>query len=145
MAPHGKEVDIGTRGAVVFARQNCIPLKEIENQTGVAPTTSSLITKRAQFHANENDENAFTERNVRSQYRSGRRQRLTAREKQKMFKHATLNKANRLKKWIIIAAECHIWASKSCIEKAFKEEGYGRYTPKQKPHLTEYMKETRFR
>jgi hypothetical protein len=145
MTPHDKEIDLNVRAAIVFGRKQRMPFQDISNQINVKRNSAGVIANRAFFHSNKNDEYPFHTRNIQSQYKSGRSERLTTRQKQKIFKHATLNKKNRLKRWVTIAAECHINASRSYIKKVFKEAGYGRYTPKQKSQLTDYMKETRFK
>jgi hypothetical protein len=159
----GPELDDGTRGMVVGLRKKArMPFSDITNLTGVPPTTAKDIVKHAVSNArnslpndvrslaNEEIENyintvACKAENVRPKARSGRPDVLTPREIDRLIRHATLNRANRFKKWDVIAMELAInHVSRPTIYKAFHERGYGRYSPRRKTHLTEQQKETRY-
>jgi len=49
-----------------------------------------------------------------------------------MIKLATSSYEWRRRSWVTVARECGAIASRPTIEKAFKEAGYGRYSPRQK-------------
>ena len=73
-------------------------------------------------------------------HRSGRPPVISERQARRLIRQATKNRAQRRKKWTVIAAECGIRASESAIRYAFESQGYGRYPPRYKPHLTAQQK-----
>jgi hypothetical protein len=159
----GPEVDDGTRGAIVGLHKKArLPFSDITNLTGVPQTTAKDIVKHAVANAKDalgrealnlsNDALeeeittlACTAENVHPKARPGQKPALTPREIDRLVHHATLNRANRFKKWEVIAQELKIThVSRPTIHKAFHERGYGRYSPRRKPYLTPDQKETRY-
>jgi hypothetical protein len=158
----GPEIDDGTRGAIVGLHKKArLPFTDITNLTGVPETTAKNIVKHAVANAKEslgrealnlsNDtlEEQITTlackaENVHPKARPGAPPALSPRQIDRLIHHATLNRANRYKKWEVIAKELNIIAAQATIHKAFHERGYGRYSPRRKPHLTPDQKETRY-
>ena len=153
----GPEVDDGVRGAIVALHGKARkPFSDISNLLDVAPSTAKDIysksIKKARLSLPEDATEAKVTTaaikivNVHSAPRSGAPEVLSERDKDRLIRRATLNKTQRLKTWTVIADECKLGAiNRHTIHKAFEERGYGRYSPKRKPHLSEDMKETRYR
>lgn len=72
--------------------------------------------------------------------RTGRPLKLDVRDRRRLIRYATKNKANRPKTWSVIALECGIDASMTAIRHAFEIAGYARYPPRYKPFLTDEQK-----
>ncbi len=140
----GREVSPATRAAIAYARyQDRSPLRVIQARTGVSLTSISNISndacKQAKIHGTE----PFRGENVAPGSRSGRPPLLCQEQIDIMIKLATSSYEWRRRSWVTVARECGVIASRPTIEKAFKEAGYGRYSPRQKPYLTVIMKTKR--
>ncbi len=140
----GREVSPATRGAIAYARyQNRSPLRVIQARTGVALSTVSDICDHAYKQAKIHETESFHGENIASGSRSGRPPLLCQEQIDIMIKLATSSYEWRRRAWVTVARECGVIASRPTIEKAFKEAGYGRYSPRQKPYLTVAMKTKR--
>jgi len=77
-------------------------------------------------------------------------ERLTLREKQALVKHATRDKTQRFKPWMVIYEEIRYSylhgkkVSRPTIFKAFRSMGCERCVPRKKPYLDEKQRETRY-
>jgi len=146
-------------GAMVALRElanwSC---REIATKTGHPKSTvfdrvdrakSQQQVKRLEVDgAPENKENfpPIEDRWQMNDPRSGRPEKLTKEEKQRMFACATDNKAQRLKTWPQIAEECGFgFISQITIYRYFNAVGYIRAKPRHKPLLTDEQKRARKR
>jgi hypothetical protein len=145
----GPEVDEGTRGAIVALHKKARkPFTEIHNLIGVPSSTACDIYNKAIKNAQNSLPDRATEEdvvtaackieNVEAAPRPERPEVLTPGDKDRLIRRATLNKKQRLKIWTDIAKEIGLgWVDRGTIHKAFRERGYGRYSPERKPHLSE--------
>jgi len=140
----GREVSPATRAAIAYARyQDRSPLRVIQARTGVSLTSISNISNHACKQAKIHGTEPFRGENVAPGSRSGRPPLLCQEQIDIMIKLATSSYEWRRRSWVTVARECEVLASRSTIERAFKEAGYGRYSPRQKPYLTVAMKTKR--
>ena len=140
----GREVSPATRGAIAYARyQDRSPLRVIQARTGVSLSTISDISNHAHKQAKLHETKSFHGENTAPGSRSGRPPLLCQEQIDIMIKLATSSYEWRRRSWITVARECEVIASRPTIEKAFKEAGYGRYSPRQKPYLIVTMKTKR--
>jgi hypothetical protein len=156
----GPEVDIGERAAMVALHHvSNISLEELGSQFDRRKSTVQGVVEHAVKRQkvergalgidkwSDNKENLpppVQERYIIDDYRSGRPERLTAADKQRLFDHATRNKAQRLKPWPLIAAECGFDIGKTTVYKYFDEAGYVRARPSHKPLLNQDQRDRRW-
>jgi transposase len=142
MPARGPEVDCGTRAVIAFSRA---PLRDISNQVNVPKSTCHDIWRAATDRAKRTKKPVFHEVNQTPYYRDGRPKALSLREEDILILHATLNKEQRAKTWMTIAAEVGLGhVSRSTIERTFHARGYTRCKATHRPYLSQSMKDSRF-
>ncbi len=140
----GREVSSATRAAIAYARyQDRSSLRVIQARIEVSLTSISNISNHACKQAKIHGTEPFRGENVAPGSRSERPSLLCQEQIDIMIKLVTSSYEWRRRFWITIARECEVLASRSTIERAFKEVGYGRYSPRQKPYLIVIMKTKR--
>lgn len=99
-----------------------------------------FITEHALESASLDNSRPLLPRNIRLYGGRGRKLYFTEKQIDKLVKHATKNKLDELKKWMVIAAECGFGvASRTAVNTAFKSRSYRRYRVSRKPFLSEAM------
>lgn len=100
------------------------------------------VVKRAREAEKENID-PFCSIALQQRPRPGRPPAISKRTQRQLIRHATKNRYQRRKAWVVIAREIGCSASATSINKAFTSAGYGRHTPQYKPPLSPEQKTRR--
>ena len=138
-----REIDAATKGAIIIATDIYDkPHTEVARDLNVSNSSIQAVRKRVHDDANKENVPPIQAANNRHS-RSGRPVKIDVRDRRRLVRHATKNKANRRKPWSQIAQECGIDASYTAIAHAFEIAGYIRRPPRYKPALSLEQKQKR--
>jgi len=142
----GREISPATRGVIAYARNvGRSPLKVIQARTGVPITSiwnnALQSAKQAKIHG----DSSIHGQNSAPGTRLGRPPLLSQEAINRMTRLATSSYVYRRKTWMTVAREAGIRASRTTVDRAFREAGLGRYSPRSKPNLTLEIREKRCR
>ena len=142
----GRQVSPATRGAVAYARNlERSPLKTIQARTQVPRSTISDNARHSAKQAKIHGGSSVHAQNSAAGTRSGRPPLLSQEQIDTMLRKSTSSYEWRRKTWMTVAREVGVTASRTTVERAFHEAGYGRYSPRSKPNLTLEMRQKRCR
>ena len=138
-----KDLELPKRGALIELHNTShISKAQLAKKYNCDRKTVRNVLKRAENAEKENLDPLSSEAHQRRPS-SGRPPIINDRQQRSLIRHATKNRFQRRKSWVVIARELGIMASPTAIYSAFKRAGYGRYPPHHKPLLSKEMKKER--